>query len=237
MARLRLRHLLLCALIASQPALGQAPDPANPSCPLAPDWSSNRAMTFRVQERPGERPVLVGEGAIDEGVLPRLRAALADFRGSEIWLRSPGGDAGAGNEAGMLIRENGLTTRIPAGWTCAGACAFMFMGGMVRDVEAGGVYMLQMFTFTGNREAIHREFARGDQASADLLTNIARRSARLATDDNAYLIRMGISRALLTDIVYRQRAVTTAAGGPTRRCLTDAELRHYNVVNDLGRVH
>jgi hypothetical protein len=181
--------------------------------------------------------VLIGEGAIDADVVPRLRAAIADFQGSEIWLRSPGGDAQAGNQAGLLIRASGMTTRIPADWACAGACAFMFMGGMIRNVEPGGVYMMQMFTFTGDRETIHREFARGDQASADLLTDIARQSAQLATQDTDYLLRMGVSRALLTDIVYRQRAVSGPAGGPTWRCLADAELRRYFVVNEARRVH
>ena len=164
MAKPRLRRLLplLCALAASQPTLAQAVDPASPTCPAAPGWSTSPQMRFRVHERPGARPVLIGEGAIDADVVPRLRAAIADFQGSEIWLRSPGGDAQAGNQAGLLIRESGMTTRIPAGWACAGACAFMFLGGMIRSVAPGGVYMLQMFTFTGDRETIQRETARGD---------------------------------------------------------------------------
>lgn len=231
MARPRLRHLsLLCTLAAARPVQGQPVDPANPTCPPAPGWSTNREMTFRVQEQAGRLPVLLAEGVIDEGMLPRLQAALAEFRGTEIWLRSPGGDARTGNAAGRLIRESGLFTRIPAGWACAGSCAFMFLGGYSRTVEPSGLYIAEMFTVTGDREAIHREFARGDQASADLLTDIARQSAELATEDNDYLVRMGVSRALLTEVVYRQRAVATRAGGPTRRCLTDAELRRYNVV-------
>lgn len=227
--------LLLCALAAWQPAQAQTVDPANPTCPPAPAWSANREMTLSVQERPGERPVLLAEGAIDASFIPRLQAALTDFHGDEIWLRSPGGDARIGNQAGLLIRQRGLATRIPAGWACAGSCAFMFLGGVSRTVEPGGLYIMEMFTFTGNREVIHREFARGDQASADLLTNIARQSAQLATEDTDYLLRMGVSRALLTDIVYRQRAVPTATGGPTRRCLTEAELRRYFVVNEARR--
>lgn len=236
MARLRPLHLLLCALVAAQPALAQGVDPANPSCPPNPNWSSDREMSFRVQERSGARPVLIGEGAIDPDMIPRLQAAVANFQGSEVWLRSPGGDARVGNQAGMLIRRSGLTTRIPSGWACAGSCAFMFLGGITRAVDPGGLYILQMFTFTGDRAAIHQEFARGDQASANLLGEIARASAQLVTEDNDYLLRMGVSRNLLTDIVYRQRAVATPAGGPTRRCLTDSELRRYFVVNEIGRV-
>ena len=94
---------------------------------------------------------------------------------------------------------------------------------------------MEMFTFTGNREAIHREVRARRQASADLMSDIARQSADFATEDTDYLLRMGVSRALLTDIVYRQRAVPTATGGPTRRCLTEAELRRYFVVNEARR--
>jgi hypothetical protein len=86
-----------------------------------------------------------------------------------------------------------------------------------------------MFTFTGDRELVRGAAAGGPAQSGDLMTEIARASARLATEDNDYLIRMGISRALLTDIVYRQRAVPTGRESPTRRCLTQDELLRYNV--------
>ena len=56
----------------------------------------------------------------------------------EIWLRSPGGDARAGNAAGKIIRDAMIPTRIPEGWACFSACNFMFMGGVVRYVDPGG---------------------------------------------------------------------------------------------------
>jgi len=104
----------------------------------------------------------------------------------------------------------------------------MFMGGIMRDVDPGGLIIVQMFTFTGDRDAICQSVARGEVA--DLMDEIAVESARLASEDNDYLIRMGASRALLTDIVYRQSAVPGGADRSTRRCLTEAELRRYNVV-------
>ena len=72
---------------------------------------------------------------IDDNLIPRLQAALRDFQGDEIWLRSPGGNARIGNQAGRLIRDNSLPTRIPAGWACFSACNFLFMGGVVRFVD------------------------------------------------------------------------------------------------------
>jgi len=41
----------------------------------------------------------------------------------------------------------------------------------------------------------------------------------------------GVSRLLLTEIMYRQRAVADARDRSTRRCLTQDEVRRYNVVN------
>ena len=42
---------------------------------------------------------------------------------------------------------------------------------------------------------------------------------------------MGVSRALLTEIMYRQSAVADRNNRSTRRCLTQQEVRRYNVVN------
>jgi hypothetical protein len=213
----------------AQMAMAQTMDPDNPTCLPNPNWSNYREMRFAVATIEGHR-VLLAEGAIDDNLLPRLQGALRDETIEEVRLRSPGGNARVGNQDGALIRQSGLPTRIPAGWACAGSCAFMFMGGISRAVDPGGLFIVQMFTFTGDRQAIRDEVARGDEAAADLMTEIARQSARLATEDVDYLARMGISRALLTEIVYRQHAVPGATDRSTRRCLTDAELRHYNVI-------
>ena len=51
----------------------------------------------------------------------------------------------------------------------------------------------------------------------------------LASADNDFLIRMGVSRLLLTEVMYQQNAVQSAANRSTRRCLTQAEVNRYNV--------
>lgn len=235
LAKPRFRHWALCALAIAQPTQALRAEPNSSNCPANPNTSTNREMRLNVQTIDGRR-VLLAEGVIDDALLPRLEAALRDQTIEEIRLRSPGGDARIGNRAGMLIRASLLPTRIPAGWACAGSCAFMFLGGTTRNVEPGGLFIAQMFTLTGDRQAIRDRVARGESETASLIAEIALQSVRLASEDNDYLIRMGVSRRLLTDIVYRQRAVATAAGGPTQRCLSDEELRRYNVVNDLGSV-
>ncbi len=43
---------------------------------------------------------------------------------------------------------------------------------------------------------------------------------------------MGISRRLLTEIMYRQQAVSTDENPTTRYCLSQEEVRLYNVMPD-----
>jgi hypothetical protein len=216
------------ALAGGQAAGAQQRDPDNPTCPRSPNWSNYPQMRFTVQAVNG-RPVLLAEGQIDDDMMPRLRAALRTFRGDEIWLRSPGGNARVGNQAGRLIRENNLSTRIPAGWACFSACNFMFMGGQIRAVDPGGQFIVHMFTHTEDRQAIRSNVAQGEENTVGLITEIEQSSALLASEDNDFLIRMGISRRLLSEVMYRQRAVADGTDRSTRRCLTQAEATRYNV--------
>ncbi|WP_243451018.1 hypothetical protein [Sphingosinicella sp. CPCC 101087] len=218
------------ALIGAEAAVAQtAMDPDNPTCPASPNWSNYREMRFTPQQVEGRR-VLLAEGVIDDNVVPRLQAALdgnPDI--AEIWLRSPGGNARIGNEAGRLIRDNGMVTRIPSGWACFSACNFMFMGGMARYVDDGGLFIVHMFTHTGNRDVIRREVAQGEDNTVSLIGEIEQQSALLASEDNDFLIRMGISRRLLTEVMYQTSAVADASNRETRRCLTQAQVNDYNV--------
>ena len=62
------------------------------------------------------------------------------------------------------------------------------------------------------------------------MSTIEQDSAMLASEDNDFLIRMGVSRKLLTEVMYQQKAVADS-GGSTRRCLTRDEALKYNVAN------
>ena len=88
---------------------------------------------------------------IDDDMLPRLQAALRDLPGRRDLAALAGRQRPVGNQAGRFIRENNMTTRIPAGWACFSACNFMFMGGVVRHVDHGGLFIVHMFTHTGDR--------------------------------------------------------------------------------------
>jgi len=228
-ARLLAPLAAIAATLGAQAAEAQRAqmDSANPTCPTSPNWSNYREMRFTVQQVGGKR-VLLAEGGIDDNLIPRLEAALRDDTIEEVWLRSPGGNARIGNQAGLLIRRSGLPTRIPAGWACFSACNSLFMGGIARFIDPGGLFVVHMFTHTGDRAVIRQEVARGEDSTVGLIGEIEQQSALLASEDNDFLIRMGISRRLLSEVMYQQRAV---GGGSTRRCLTQDEVRRYNVVN------
>jgi len=177
--------------------------------------------------------ILVAEGAIDAGFPARLRDALeADPMIGEVWIRSSGGDARAGNEAGRIIRSYpGMVTRIPSNWVCFSACNFVFMGGSIRHVDPGGVFMVHMFTHTQDRSIVRESVMDGTDATTELIGAIEQSSALLASEDNDFLIRMGISRLLLTEVMYQVQAVGTDADPSTRYCLSDEEVLQYNVMN------
>lgn len=215
--------------LAAAPAGAGGMDPKNPTCPQNPDWGPRTPMQFKAVEKDGKR-VLLGEGVVDDALLARLKAALDQHKPDEIWLRSVGGNARVGNEAGKLIRSALIPTRIPSGWACFSACNFVFMGGRARFVDPGGLFIVHMFTHTADRGAIEAEVLRGTDNTVGLIGDIEQDSALLASEDNDFLIRMGVSRKLLTEVMYQQKAVAESSGS-TRRCLTQDEALKYNVAN------
>jgi hypothetical protein len=225
------RALGACLLLVNVAATAPV-DPLNPSCPKHLNWSTYPQMKFTLDTSSGQR-ILKAEGQIDEDVPAKLKDALANNgQIDEIWLRSPGGVARAGNEAGKIIRASGIPTRIPDGWACFSACNFMFMGGAVRFVDAGGLFIVHMFTHVGDKEAVKSELAKGTDQAIGLIGDVEQDSAMLASEDNDFLIRMGVSRKLLTEVMYQQKAVASGAEDKsTRRCLTNEEAAKYNVAN------
>jgi len=234
-----LKSLVMLGVVISTPALTQTVmDPDNPSCPLEPNWSNFKTMKLTAVQK-GDVKVLLAEGVIDRDLPTRLSKMLKENPDiGEIWFRSPGGNARAGNAAGKIIRKEakGVITRIPAGWSCFSACNFVFMGGQIRMIDKGGHFMVHMFTMTNDRDSIDYSVAMGSDSTVELIGDIEQESALLATEDNDFLIRMGISRKLLTDIMYKQKAVKTeeSEDRSTRRCLTSAEAIKYNVAHIAG---
>jgi hypothetical protein len=229
---------LVAVLLSGSAALAQTMDIDNPTCPGINAVFGPLAGPMSVQfEKVSGRRVLKLQGAIAPGVADQLQKAFTAHQPiDEIWLGSSGGDAGEGLKIGKAIRQLGLPTRVPGDWGCASACNFAFLGGPIRTVDDKAVFAVHMFTITNSAD--YRAFVDWSRkaAGADpILNNIARReqaSALLASDENDFMIRMGVSRRLLTEIMYRQKAdAFDAADKSTLRCLTAAEMATYNVVN------
>jgi hypothetical protein len=108
----------------------------------------------------------------------------------------------------------------------------MFMGGAVRFVDQGGLFIVHMFTHLSDKEAVRSELNKGSDQAIGLIGDVEQDSAMLASEDNDFLIKMGVSRKLLTEVMYQQKAVATDVDDKsTRRCLTTAEAIKYNVAN------
>ena len=225
-----IRTAVAASLLLLNAAASAATDPDNPTCPKFMNWSTYPEMKFTLETVKGVR-VLKAEGQIDQDVPAKLQDALkANEPVQEIWIRSPGGDARAGNAAGKIIRAAMIPTRIPNGWACFSACNFIFMGGVIRYIDPGGIFAVHMFTHLDDNEAVRSELKNTDKAIG-MIGDVEQDSALLASEDNDFLIRMGVSRKLLTDVMYQQKAVVEGDDKSTRRCLTREEDVKYNVAN------
>lgn len=117
-------------------------------------------------------PRVLGAGTIGPGDAARLRAAVQQARSAggqdlALTLSSPGGQLLAGLELGRAIRALGLPTHVgrrvtavarrPEGGvdvrelveeaSCLSACAYAFLGGVVREVEPGAAFGLHQVGF------------------------------------------------------------------------------------------
>ena len=232
--------LAACAalLISAGAASAYPLDTQNPTCPNIQRVFGPLSGPVQVQSaKMGGRVVVKFSGAIVPGAADKLEQALeASGPVDEIWIGSSGGDAAEGLKIGKMIRAMGVPTRVPAGWGCASACNFAFMGGAIRMVDRDAAFAVHMFTITNSVD--YQAFVDVTRKGADAtptLNNIARReqaSALLASEENDFIIRMGVSRRLLTEVMYQQKAdAFQGADKSTLRCLNGDEMKRYNVVN------
>lgn len=231
---------LAITALASQPLAAK-----HSTCPLdrpgIDQLGGSETLRASVRQA-GKDRVLVLEGGIDAKAPETITHALRTSGAvSEIWLRSPGGNAAAGNRAAEVIRGSGIPVRIPNGWWCISACNFLFFGGALRTIDPGGVFAVHMATRVNDpnyQSDVAKLTKRG--ATGSVLEEIAKREqgmAQLTADDVDIMLRMGISRTLLSDVMYAQRADSfrggskDSANAETYRCLTREEMVRYNVVN------
>ena len=170
----------------------------------------SQSMTFTVHDPCGGGnasycgPVIVGIGIIDTNTPARFRkmSQALTTRGTLI-LVSPGGSLSAGIALGREIRAAALTTKAVNVFTeaiskasnpldhdmttlfedgkCLSSCAYAFLGGVKRSVEADGVLGVHQFKTFGTSLENLEQGAQGTMASLQL-----------------YVQEMGVSTSYLT---------------------------------------
>ena len=163
------------------------------------DYQGRRVMLIRDEGRSEKYP---RGGMIQRGDAQRFsQELLRAGKIEEILFDSGGGSEPDGLELGRLIRKAGLATRIPAGATCASACADAFLGGVVRRVEKGGRYGIHMPTIAGNAQTVQKIVAIMEKARSEgkiesaqrLIYEIEQLSAQASARWALYVMAMGAS--------------------------------------------
>lgn len=220
-----MRRVLAALLLVGGPAT--AAETGSNCPPLAAALFRNPDLVATRETVAGKR-ILRLDGGIDAAAADKTEKALQDLGPvDEVWLNSPGGNPKQGVAMGKILRSHGVMVRIPAGSWCISACNFAFLGGAIRGIDAGGQYGVHMFTAVteGSRPAwADYVRKRGDEGLFQAIQSREQGSALVALEQADFIIRMGVSRKLLSEVMYPQ----AAAGF---RCLTREEMIRYNVVN------
>src|SRR5262249_41365845 len=98
---------------------------------------ASHALEFEYQRSP---EAIVAKGDVVANDHKKFERFVAQFpkRPNLVYLASGGGVFIEGIALGTYLRNNGFATRIGRGQSCASACVFIFIGGVIREVEPGG---------------------------------------------------------------------------------------------------
>ncbi len=156
---------------------------------------------------------VLGEGYITSDTVRRYQDFVARHGANlPVFLNSRGGELQGGIRLGAALRAQRAAVYVPSGGTCASACAYAFLGGVVRGVQEGG------------RIGVHRPIvvrrSSGRRSAADEQA-LEPRIAAILTN---YVAAMGGSPALV--------ALAAGTEPPAIRYLSPAELRRYKVVKE-----
>lgn len=189
--------------------------------------SEVNALEFQLRQE-GDNQILILQGSFVEGDSQRFSEALRrSGRADEIWLHSPGGNVVEGLEIGKKIRAAHLATRIPSGARCASICAFAFLGGVLRQVDLGGAFIVHMFSKVGNKEFVKKVESiikqEGPEGAMAVIMFIEQSSAQVARMQADYLLEMSVSLRLL----FPNYDTSHDEG----HSLSRTELVSYNIVN------
>lgn len=189
------------------------------------------ALEFEASQHDGQRVLLV-QGQIQEGDDARMQKWLqANPDTQEILFHSPGGHFYTGLRIGVLLRQLGSATRVPKGATCASACVWAFLGGVLRGAGENTNIGVHMATMTTDKDAIafikkvleDKTDIPFDARLRWMISKIEKASARIAADKAEHLVRMGVSLRLLAPGLDTDQSDTY--------WLSPKELKSYNVTN------
>jgi hypothetical protein len=189
----------------------------------------DESMAYEVFEI-GGHTILAAEGPIAADEVDSLERALR-IAGSidELWLNSGGGNAWEGLDMGRLVRARGIATRVPRGAYCASACVFVFLGGVIRQVDEEGSIGVHMFSRSRVKKIVEHyakrleEAENQDETIRNIIMEIEQSSARFAAEQARFLVEMSVSLEIM---IPNFETPFDDIHDMSRR-----ELRRYNVVN------
>lgn len=179
----RLGSLIACLLVSAIPA-----------------WSETMKMHRECMGNAIESCVLVMDGPIDTDAPSRLAAILSNATPHYVLLNSQGGNVDAALRMGRMLREAAIWTEVGRAeikWDaierkvddihpdsdCLSACAYLFLGGIVRSVYGDGRLGFHQVSLPGDQDLPGEAGLRSGQIVSALLVS--------------YIIEMGVDARLL----------------------------------------
>lgn len=217
---------------SSEKGAGEKPPAPVTQISLAPPPSllnvpDSERLQFKVL-RSGKAKYLLMSGPITTGDYRAAVGAMSEAGMIDgVLLDSGGGVLEEAMEIGRLLRARKLSTRVPSGAICASACNFIFMGGVIRQVDPDARFEIHVFTATGN-EALMTKVQKmiqenGSAGAKAVIMSTEQHSAATAAKVARYLVEMSVSLRFLT--------VFAETPNPEPARLRNDKLRDFNVVN------
>lgn len=149
----------------------------------------------------------VGDTLFIDGEIQKIQWSIlrdGEYHGvKRIVLNSYGGHVEGAKELATVIREQGLTTVVPAGGVCMSACTLIFQAGVIRQAHTSAIFMYHSPRSGGIGMAIHKKVCReyGQEYCDQVMENFIR-GARANTESFfAEYIGFGLNPELLQIIL------------------------------------
>lgn len=196
--------------------------------------SAASALRLSVIETSGGTE-LRAEGDFQKGDAAKIKAAFQHARAASkpvhtVTFYSDGGLVVEALEIGRFLREQKSATRVNSGGSCASACVYAFLGGLIREAGSTARFGVHMHSLYASQDYVDRLKRLLLSRDLDLDTKVrlivllneqvsAQQSGRLA----AYVLSMGVSIRIL-EPTFKTAAIDM-------HWLSAQELRDFNILN------